>query len=203
MGTIKFYLREGLLPPGRLTSRNQAQYDEKHLRRLWLIRAFTTIGQLDLSSVQVLLSAIADDQLPVPELYGVVNRAMFPEDTAVGQDPSRDRSELAQAHSDVDGLLDDLGWRVPFGVPGRQTLAEVLAAMRRLGCGCGADYFLAYGRAAEQLTDLPPAGAAVERAAVVARTILIETAFAALRRMAQEHVVSTRLVPPLAPDPAA
>ena len=37
--TIKYYVREGLLPPGELTSPNQAQYDASHLRRLRLIRA--------------------------------------------------------------------------------------------------------------------------------------------------------------------
>ena len=29
--TIKFYLREGLLPPGVATAANQADYDEEHL----------------------------------------------------------------------------------------------------------------------------------------------------------------------------
>ena len=34
--TIKYYLREGLLPAGELTSPNQASYGETHLRRLRL-----------------------------------------------------------------------------------------------------------------------------------------------------------------------
>src|SRR2546430_15817976 len=33
--TIKFYLREHLLPPGAMTARNQADYGSGHLRRVW------------------------------------------------------------------------------------------------------------------------------------------------------------------------
>ena len=31
--TIKYYLREGLLPAGELTSPNQAHYDDRHVQR--------------------------------------------------------------------------------------------------------------------------------------------------------------------------
>ena len=33
VATIKFYLREQLLPPGEPTGRNQAVYLDRHLRR--------------------------------------------------------------------------------------------------------------------------------------------------------------------------
>src|SRR5256886_17599843 len=36
--TIKFYLREHLLPPGAMTARNQADYGSEHLRRGWGLR---------------------------------------------------------------------------------------------------------------------------------------------------------------------
>src|SRR2546430_9317670 len=35
--TIKFYLREHLLPPGAMTARNQADYGSEHLRRVWVV----------------------------------------------------------------------------------------------------------------------------------------------------------------------
>ena len=41
--TIKYYLREGLLAPGELTSPNQASYGEAHIRRLRLIRALVDL----------------------------------------------------------------------------------------------------------------------------------------------------------------
>ncbi len=49
--TIKFYLREGLLPPGHRTSPNQSQYDDEHVRRLALIRSLTEIGGYSLATV--------------------------------------------------------------------------------------------------------------------------------------------------------
>ncbi|MDX2026822.1 MerR family transcriptional regulator, partial [Microcella sp.] len=32
--TLKFYLREGLLPAGERTSPNQSQYDDSHVERV-------------------------------------------------------------------------------------------------------------------------------------------------------------------------
>lgn len=46
--TIKFYLREGLLPPGDPQARNQASYGERHLERLALIRALREVADLPL-----------------------------------------------------------------------------------------------------------------------------------------------------------
>src|SRR2546429_1914232 len=37
--TIKFYLREHLLPPGAMTARNQADYGSEHLRRVRVLPA--------------------------------------------------------------------------------------------------------------------------------------------------------------------
>jgi hypothetical protein len=48
IGTIKFYQREGLLPPGERTSPNQADYDERHVRRLRLIRGLIDVGRLSI-----------------------------------------------------------------------------------------------------------------------------------------------------------
>src|SRR6059058_1127651 len=83
VATIKFYLRQKLLPPGTPTGRNQAVYDDRHLRQLLLIRAFTNIAQLDLSSVRELLDAISDEQLSLPGLYQVTERALFTEPPAM------------------------------------------------------------------------------------------------------------------------
>src|SRR5688500_14947364 len=76
ISTIKFYLRDGLLPPGESTCRNQARYGDSHLRRLGLIRSLTTVGRLDLTSVRTLLLAVEDEQLPLAELYVAVHRSV-------------------------------------------------------------------------------------------------------------------------------
>ncbi len=44
IATIKFYLREHLLPEGTRTSATQAQYGEEHVSRLRLVRALIGPG---------------------------------------------------------------------------------------------------------------------------------------------------------------
>ena len=53
VATIKFYLRENLLPDGVLTSATQAQYDESHVARLQLIRALTGPGGLSVAKTRM------------------------------------------------------------------------------------------------------------------------------------------------------
>lgn len=192
VATIKFYLRERLLPPGTPTCRNQAVYDETHLRRLLLIRAFTTIARLDLSSVRALLGAIEDERLSLPRLYEVADRALFAKEPSPGG-----TGGVEEAQADVDGFLADIGWRVDPEAPGRTRLAQVLAALRLLGCECGIDFFAPYASAAEHLAEheldlLPPDAAEADRAAAVVRSVLLGVALGAMRRMAQEHVVGLR-----------
>ncbi|MFT3926987.1 MAG: MerR family transcriptional regulator [Myxococcales bacterium] len=49
--TIKFYLREGLIPTGQKTGRNQALYGADHVERLALIRSLTHDAGLSLEQV--------------------------------------------------------------------------------------------------------------------------------------------------------
>src|SRR4051812_39866170 len=78
VGTIKFYIREGLLPAGAPTARTQADYGDEHLRRLRLVGVLTGLVQLDLSAVRDLLRAIEDERLALRDLLEVVNRALVP-----------------------------------------------------------------------------------------------------------------------------
>ena len=56
--SIKFYLREGLLPAGERTSATQAEYGPEHVERLRLIRALIDIGGLSVATAQRVLEAI-------------------------------------------------------------------------------------------------------------------------------------------------
>src|SRR5262245_42852851 len=49
--TIKFYLREGLLPAGAASARNQASYGSQHVESLALIRALREVAELPLDAV--------------------------------------------------------------------------------------------------------------------------------------------------------
>ncbi|MCR2814067.1 MerR family transcriptional regulator [Microbacterium sp. zg.Y1090] len=73
LATVKFYLREGVLPPGHATSATQATYDETHLQRLRLIRSLLEVGGLPLAKVRAVLDVV---DTPGPDPYAAVGHAM-------------------------------------------------------------------------------------------------------------------------------
>ncbi|MET9031185.1 MerR family transcriptional regulator [Nocardia sp. NPDC004168] len=56
--TIKFSLRQGLLPSGELTSSNQAACSNAHLHRLRLIRALVDLAGLSVARAQEVLGSL-------------------------------------------------------------------------------------------------------------------------------------------------
>ncbi|WP_393056059.1 MerR family transcriptional regulator [Streptomyces sp. LN549] len=190
--TIKFYVREGLLPAGRLTSPNQASYDDGHERRLRLIRVLLDVGGLPLSAIGEVLRAMEDPAQPVHDVLGAAAKRIAP---LQGDDPG---PELEDAREDVAELLKRRGWLSEARSPGGESLAEVLVALRRAGYGSFVELLDDYATAAEQVAriDLDYVGRRVAREdlveSVVVGTVLGEAMFAALRRLA--HVdASARL----------
>src|SRR5215468_9178813 len=81
--TIKYYLREGLLPAGTATSRNQAEYSDDHVKRLRLIRALIDIGGVSVATAREIL-LVADSAL-LPDL-AKLGAAQYALDTPSGRD---------------------------------------------------------------------------------------------------------------------
>jgi DNA-binding transcriptional MerR regulator len=186
--TLKYYLREGLLPPGRRTTApNQAEYSEEHLRRLYLIRTLAEIGGLRLRDIRAVLDAVDDDRLPIHELLGVAHHALGPPESEEDRSPV-----VAQSRAEVDRFLAEQGWRVSADAPARRALARALATLRLMGRDGDPKVLEPYARAADQLAAREVAtveeqtrAQAVEQ--VVIGTVVFEAAFVALRRLAQEH----------------
>jgi DNA-binding transcriptional MerR regulator len=189
IATIKYYLREALLPPGRRTAANQAEYDDGHVRRLRLIHALTDIGRLPLATVREVLQAVDDPDLTIHQALGVALYALTPS-------PERDDDpDVAEARVEVDRFLEDLGWSVAPDAPGRGELAVALATLRRVGWPeAGTALFTRYARAVDRLAvrevdRAAPSGASraeiVERAVV--GTVVFDAVVSALRRLAQER----------------
>jgi DNA-binding transcriptional MerR regulator len=76
VATIKYYLREGLLPAGVLTSPNQAHYDDEHLRRLRLVRALVDVGGLSIATVREVLAAVDTRDGSLHNKLGAVQEAI-------------------------------------------------------------------------------------------------------------------------------
>ncbi|MEV7913840.1 MerR family transcriptional regulator [Streptomyces griseus] len=182
--TIKYYLREGLLAAGELTSPNQAHYGSGHERRLRLIRALLDVGGLSLAAIGEVLGAVDDPEQPVHKVLGVA---------ADGVTPTGDEQagpELEEAREEVAELLLRRDWQADGQSPAAESLAQVLAALRRAGHGGYIDLMDVYADAAEPIAhaDLDYVQRRVAREdlveSVVVGTVLGEAMFGALRRLA-------------------
>lgn len=185
--SIKFYLREGLLPAGERVKANQVSYSDEHVRRLRLIRALIDIGGLSVNSARDVLAAVDAPGPSLSQTFGVAQYALSLSGSgSTAQDgPGRD---------EVDRLVEQLGWTVSDENPGRQLAGRILDAFAELGQPQLAAIAPEYARAAEAVAraDLASVAAREDLAAmtetVVVGTVLGDTLLTALRRMAQEHI---------------
>lgn len=184
--TIKYYLREGLLPVGLRTAANQAAYGDEHARRLRLVRVLVEVGGLSLSAVRGVLDALEQTDRP---LHDTLATAHVP----LRQNPTEPDAGLADARADVDAWLDTLGWELGAQNPARDDLAAALLALRHLGWEAGPEVFALYAPHADALAEAEigyvasrdDRQAAVE--ATVIGTVVFDRAFSALRRLAHEN----------------
>ncbi|MFF4390527.1 MerR family transcriptional regulator [Streptomyces sp. NPDC001552] len=186
--TIKYYVGEGLLPPGELSSPNQASYDDGHERRLRLIRALLEVGGLSVAAIGDVLVAIDDKEQPVHKLLGAAAQRLVPE---YGDGGGHDDAEAVLARERVARLIEARGWHVQPGNKAADALAAALASLARVGHGSFAELLDDYADAAERVArvDLEYTARRADREglveAVVVGTVVGDAVFAALRRMAQ------------------
>lgn len=76
VATIKYYVREGLLPGGDRTGYNRVEYDESHLHRLRLVRTLLELGRLPIAATKEVVAAVDDDARTVHSSLGVAQRAV-------------------------------------------------------------------------------------------------------------------------------
>jgi DNA-binding transcriptional MerR regulator len=79
--SIKFYLREGLLPAGETIHATRAQYSERHVERLELIRVLRRVVGLNIEQIRSLVM-MADDGVPRLALLAAVQRVVLKLNTA-------------------------------------------------------------------------------------------------------------------------
>ncbi|OCC10626.1 MerR family transcriptional regulator [Streptomyces sp. PTY087I2] len=194
--TIKYYLREGLLPPGRATAATQAEYGEVHVRRLRLIRALIGVRGLTVSAAKDVLDVVNEGKADTHELLGLVFGIRPP---AEGDTPARAPDEAPGGGAgDVDALIAEMGWTVSEHNPARETLTQTLHTLNSLGMEYSWRTLLPYAALAEQtatldLDQLQGPDDPLEKAErAVLLTVLLEPALLALRRLAQEAESTVR-----------
>lgn len=191
--TIKYYLREGLLPAGELVSKNQANYDDAHLRRLRLIRALVDVGGLTIAAIRDVLAA-AD----TPE--ETVRKILYTAQESISGQADLPRDEVwAEAERNLAELVERRGWQVNPESRAWQTVVAVLVSARGLEHGVWTHKLDIYAEACEQIAaaDLDYVAGIDEVDAmlegVVVGTVLGDTLVTALRRLAHQSESIRRL----------
>ena len=192
--TIKYYLRENLLPPGELTSPNQASYGDLHVRRLRLIRALVDLAGVPVAQVKEVLEGLDSDTMPLHDQIGRAHRAITSHRQLTSVTP-----DTEAAATQVDALLKSRNWKVDPDAPALTTLTETIATMRSLGQEHLTDLVEAYADAVEKFTALEVAAVTANHPtpdqiaeSVIIGTILGETLISSLRLLAQESTSAHR-----------
>ncbi|MGP8298885.1 MerR family transcriptional regulator [Streptomyces inhibens] len=195
--TIKYYLRERLLPPGRRITATQSEYDAEHLRRLRLVRALIQVGRIPVSTAREVLAAVEDDARDQLSRLGTAIEAL-----PHGPEPDESDPSTAVGRRTATELLRRLDWHfnleIADGFPAFRMLVAAIAALHRLGYACDIAHLLPYAHRAEQLAvvdlDLVEEfGTPAEQVeAAVALTVLYEPVLLSLRRLAEAEESNRR-----------
>ena len=185
--TLKYYLREGILMPGRPTSRTRAEYGDEHVERVRLVRALVEQGGVAIAGVRSILAALDAPPPTRHDLFGVAACAM----PAPAADHPVDPDAVA--------LVEDLGWHVSPDAPALRSLSAALRAAQRAGVGLPPTVLRQYAQAVQGVADVDLTVA--ERAStpeealrtVVIGTVMLDPVLTALRRVAQEAVSAQRV----------
>ncbi|MFI7701469.1 MerR family transcriptional regulator [Nonomuraea sp. NPDC049480] len=182
--TIKYYLREGLLPPGRPVGRDEAEYDAAHVRRLKLVCALVEYGDLSIAVIRDLIAHLDDPDVSGTDLLGVAPL------TVTAQDDPPPGPDWDAAERIVDNLLRRRGWKDLDQHPGRHVLIGLVTSLAELGREDMLEVFDDHSVAAERVAeaDLRVVGDPADRERALEIVVLGDTVLATLRRLAQAHI---------------
>lgn len=186
LATVKYYLREGLLAPGRRIAPRSADYDESHVRRLELLRILRDVGGVPVSRLRALVEASEDTRLSVHDMFARATDAMAPPAPTPG--PRRQEAEAL-----ADRIIAGAGWSdVRPGSVNRESLAGVIEVL--LGRGPVNDRGIAfYADAADRIAGMEIASLdeELDRADLledmVIGTVVYGELLSVLRRLGEEH----------------
>ncbi len=186
VATVKYYLREELLPPGVAVGATRAHYDEGHVARLRLIRALVEVAGMGLDRVRSVLAAV-DSGTSVEASIGAAHYRLSP--------PSQAGQESTER---VRRLVDERGWACDPDQTHARALAAGLDAMAAAGQPMSEQALAAYADAAALVARADLAGIGRRDADdattfAITGTVLGEAPLLALRRMAQESIARERI----------
>lgn len=119
--TIKFYIREGLLPRGRALGATHSVYTDAHLERLRLIVAMSRSAGLPLQSVREVVAAL-DSESSALGAMAATQRAIL------GEVDTSDATDADQAT--LDAIAERRGWSYVKDSSAHRSALAALAAIR-------------------------------------------------------------------------
>jgi DNA-binding transcriptional MerR regulator len=191
VATIKWWRREGLIPPGRTTSPNQAVYSDEHAARVRLLKVLRDVADVPVAALREITAALDDPGRPLHDVVGTAHAAL-------------DRGPLEPASPEalavVDDLLREIEWNVSTDAPARASLARAIDALTSVGVPLATSNLKTHAVAAGAVAAAEVKSVAIGGdqsrddvvRSVVVGTILYEHVLTALRRLAQEHESSER-----------
>ncbi len=186
VATVKYYLREGLLPAGQVVGPRRAEYDETHLRRLRILRVLREVGGAPVSALQAILDAVDDEARPSHEVLCRISDALSPPLAVEEPDPS--------ARQLVDDALEGVGWSgVRPDAAGRNRLAALIQLVAADLLTVDRDILGYYTHLADELcrTEVDLIDTTKDRAGRLEDMVTGEAVFGEiltlLRRMGHEH----------------
>nr|WP_274637689.1 MerR family transcriptional regulator [Microbacterium bovistercoris] len=185
VATLKYYIREGMLPRGAATSATSAEYDDEHLARLRVISALAGVRGLPLGRVHDILALI---DAPLADPIATMGRAVSALPPYVDRPIADDRARTAIAWA---GFTYD---------PDFAAVAQLETAIRAVeDAGLPWDEATLH-RYADPMRDVAAAEVAPTArqtpaeatAYAVLGTALYEPVILALRRLAHQHQLESR-----------
>jgi DNA-binding transcriptional MerR regulator len=186
LATVKYYLREGLLPAGETTGPRRAEYDEDHLRRLRVLRMLREVGGVPVTSLRQVADALDDESLPVHDVMTLVADVITAGPTIAADPPSLEI---------VDEVLTAIGWDgVRVESMDRLRLAALVSLLNGPGpLGASVEVLTFYAGVADQLAraEVALVDNTVERPELlkqmVTGSVVYGQVFELLRQLGHEH----------------
>ncbi len=192
LATVKYYLREGLLPAGRRVTARSREYGEAHVRRLTLLRVLRDVGAVPVQRLRELVEAVEAPGLTVHQMFAGASDAIA---SGARRDQERSVEPTTEAAAMVEEVVRRMGWDgVRPDAVDLENLRRVVTQL--IGTGLfpvDEEGLSSYARVADEVAraevaSLPDDG---DRAAHLERMVVGTVAFgeilAILRRLAQEH----------------
>lgn len=188
VATIKYYIREGLIPEGTRSARTQATYADAHVRRLKTIRALIESG-LTIAQTRRVLGTLDDPPGNPHDLLGAAHAALT---------PRLEPTDLTEARA----LVAQWGWAPEMCDDNALAgVARALDGVSRAGFAVPEDVLPVYldavmTMARAEIAAVPTDSVEASVRYVVLGTVLAEPLLLALRRVAEQIASAERFGAP-------